>query len=551
MIRYLPSLIIVKRELIVSLRRFRTLLLVVTLLGAAAMLAVMSWPVGAVPVQSFGMMSQQIVLRLSLLMFLGCILCVPGLAAATIVSEREQDTLDQLYLTLVRPSGVVAAKAFNTAGVYLLLVFATLPVFATVMFGVGLDWQQILYLFVFLFMCALSCAMIGILCSTLFRRTFLAVVASYLFAVAIMVGGPMYFGRFLRAVFTGQLGYLLQIWDRYPQDDWTSALSPLRTLSAIHTEATGYFFVAVLVHVVFCAICFVIAIRLLRRQTEPRAISTEKSIDDPRILRARRSQFPFYLIDPLRRKPLIDDGRNPMYVREVRWGLFNRGTVLVRIFYSVFTVSLFGALMVATVPPGGAGRAALGWYAIMMMLMAGISSILMANSFAKEYELGNFDMLRMTLLDAGSIVAGKGVAGFLSVAPAMLAVMLASTPIVFWHREAMGEIGAGMLTMCVCVILCIAIGLAISLHARKTNVALVLGLAAAFFLFAFPRIVSEILDVGFISNFTLIFGYRANLAKGSAGLAGWCVSLAIHSMMAVSVLAYTVVLLRNFRMQDR
>ncbi len=155
---------------------------------------------------------------------------MPGLAAAAIVSEREQDTLDQLYLTLVRPSGVIAAKALNTAGIYLLLMLATLPIFATVMFGVGTDWQQLVFIFGFLTVTALTCAMIGIVCSTIFRRTFLAVTASYVVTVLLMVGGPTYILRFLRALVTGSFYYLSISRNPFLVPSWSSSFAPWRRL---------------------------------------------------------------------------------------------------------------------------------------------------------------------------------------------------------------------------------------------------------------------------------------------------------------------------------
>ena len=552
MLRLLPSLIIVKRELISSLRRIRTVLLAIALFGASATLILLKWPVGSLPATALAEVTQSIVGSLSIVMFLGCIFCVPGLAAATIVSEREQDTLDQLYLTLVRPSGVIAAKALNTAGVFLLLAFATLPAFATVMFGIGMDWQQLIYLFVFLFTCALSCAMIGVVCSTFFRRTFLAVVASYLVTTLLMFGGPSYVFRFMRVLIVGQFSSIFRIWDpRYLQQSWTSVLSPVGTLISIQSGVVWQFLLAILVQAVFCTICFFVAARLLRRQTAPRIISSEKTIDDPRILRERRKQFPFYLIDPLRRKPLIEDGRNPMFIREMRWGLFNRGTVLVRIFYCVFAVSLLGSIFVASEFTKQNNQTVAAWYGIQMALLVFLSSVLAANTFAKEYELGNMDMLRTTLLSPGAIVMGKAAAGFLSLAPILLAMTISCVPVLILQFHAAPVVGAALVTLVVCALLSNAVGLLASLLTRNTNRSIVAGLLANVGVFVGFALILSWLVGREVLGVSPIFCYLGSFAGTSHDYALWLRTECASVVLAAFLLVWAAFVLRYRRMQDR
>lgn len=88
---------------------------------------------------------------------------------------------------------------------------------------------------------------------------------------------------------------------------------------------------------------YAIAVKRVNRVSEPLHVASEKPIDNQAVLRARRSQFP-YLIDPLRRKAEISDKQNAMVVREIRWGLFSRGTWMVRIFYVTFIVFIFPML---------------------------------------------------------------------------------------------------------------------------------------------------------------------------------------------------------------
>ncbi len=133
---------------------------------------------------------------------------------------------------------------------------------------------------------------------------------------------------------------------------------------------------------------------------------------------------------------------------------------------------------------------------------------------------------------------GKSLAGMLSLGPAMLAVFLASLPILYWHPRAWPVIGSALMTLCVCVFLCTTMGMAISLMARKTNVALVAGLAACFLLFVGPVVMSEFVHTEVPLRYSLIFGFRANLSDSHPDYHIWRQSLFFHTTLAFAILAY-------------
>ncbi|MCC6697758.1 MAG: ABC transporter permease [Candidatus Hydrogenedentes bacterium] len=561
----LPSLIIVKRELLTSLRRTRTLLFVVALLLAAGSVVLLGWPSGNVPSTYVAAVSRQMLFSVSITLFVGCILFVPGIAAYTIVSEREQDTLDALYLTLVRPSGVVSAKALNTVGVYLLLIVGTFPVLATVMFGVGLDWSELAAILGLLTGSAACCAMIGVLCSCLFRRTFVALVASYVATVGLLCG-PWYFLLFLHLLVTGRTFYLFNYVGRgIGRADWSTVFSPLHVLLGIQTQSLSAWQLpaALVIQAVFCLVCFFISVRFLRRPAQPRAVSGEKPIEDPKILHARRTQFPFYLVDPLRRKPMIEDGKNPMRVREIRWGLFNRGTVLIRIFYCVFTVCLFASLFLSM----GSGRSVQNslvmWLTIENGLIMLVVCGLTANSFAKEYELGNIDMLRMTLLRPASMVTGKISGSFTSLIPIALALGIGSLPILFFQSSKAWVLIPGFITLAVCAVLTTSASILTSLIARRTNAALMGGIALNAFLLLgllacvavsggvliefdiIPRI-----DDGFLLFLSPLLSFPAAFTTTNSHAGAWLLTQAIFLGVAGLLVAATIAYLTRSRMRD-
>ncbi len=61
MIRLLPAIIIVKRELITSLRRVRTVMLVIGLFGVEAIALLLSWPTHNLPTSAVAEVTQTLV----------------------------------------------------------------------------------------------------------------------------------------------------------------------------------------------------------------------------------------------------------------------------------------------------------------------------------------------------------------------------------------------------------------------------------------------------------------------------------------------------------
>ena len=126
----------------------------------------------------------------------GCLLIVPALAGGSIAVEREKDTLEQLSLTLIRPTGLLAAKLVNAAGLFVLMVLGAMPVVATVFFSVGLDWRELAAALILVLSAAVLSGAVGLMCSAFFRRPVVALIASYLGTIMIN-GGPFAFLRVL------------------------------------------------------------------------------------------------------------------------------------------------------------------------------------------------------------------------------------------------------------------------------------------------------------------------------------------------------------------
>jgi len=473
----LPSLALVRRELVANLRRSRAIFWLVLLFVACTTVIAAGWPAGALLPRLAAERSGEMFRIMMFVLFGGCLLCVPAIGAGTIVSERQGDTLDMLRLTLLRPTSVILGKLANTVGFFLLLLIAMMPVIGILLSGVGLDWLQLALALLQILATAVTCALIGILCSAYFRKTIFAAAGSYAAVAALMGLPPLLIG----------IVALIAFWGPVPSGSFAQEVavisSPATTLAAIVVGFSAVRLWHIAAHFGYLAIigwfCLYYARKYLCRRGRHHVVETEKPIDDPALLSARRRKFPYYLLDPLKRKKPIEDRRNPMLVRELRWGLFSRSAVFVRLFYCVFPIFGFMTiwLLAFNVPDA---EAIVGAAVLQMAVLVAVAPALLANTFTKEYELGNIDMLRMTLLSPRAVVHGKAWAGLMAQCPVFLAAAVCSLATFVFAPGFWLPLAAGLASLAACAIVSTSLGVFASLLTRRTTVSLILGYGLAF-----------------------------------------------------------------------
>ena len=113
------------------------------------------------------------------------ILVTPAMTAGSISGERERQTLDLLLVTHTGSLRIVLGKLLESLGLMVLLVAATLPVMCLVLITGSMTLSQVLVGLLFLAVTAFAMLSVGILCSSLMRRTVAATVVSYLAVFAI------------------------------------------------------------------------------------------------------------------------------------------------------------------------------------------------------------------------------------------------------------------------------------------------------------------------------------------------------------------------------
>jgi ABC-type transport system involved in multi-copper enzyme maturation permease subunit len=124
----------------------------------------------------------------------------PVFSAGSITQERERQTLSLLLTTLLTPGRIILAKLLAALRVSTVLTFLLTEQLLLAYFLVRELRDRIWTLLVFLLIIATTClatTTIGLLCSTLSRRTSVAIVLTYMTLLALFVG-PVGLGWYLQ-----------------------------------------------------------------------------------------------------------------------------------------------------------------------------------------------------------------------------------------------------------------------------------------------------------------------------------------------------------------
>lgn len=123
------------------------------------------------------------VIQLALVLFI-----TPGLTAGVISSERERQTLNILLTTSQSSTGIIFGKLISSISYLLLLVVASLPLYSIVFLFGGISPNQLLMVLGFNVFTVIVYGSIGVLFSTLVRKTIPAMVTTYGITL-FLVGG--------------------------------------------------------------------------------------------------------------------------------------------------------------------------------------------------------------------------------------------------------------------------------------------------------------------------------------------------------------------------
>ncbi|MGG3883157.1 ABC transporter permease [Brevibacillus panacihumi] len=132
--------------------------------------------------------SRELFMILSILQLGMIVFVVPGLTSGSISGERERQTLSILLTTNVSATRLILGKWLASLSFMMFLVFATIPLYAIVFLYGGVSPVQLVKVFGFYVITMFAIGSVGVLLSTLIKRTGIATVVSYAVVFGYSIG---------------------------------------------------------------------------------------------------------------------------------------------------------------------------------------------------------------------------------------------------------------------------------------------------------------------------------------------------------------------------
>lgn len=184
-----------KRERMVRARSYRIPMILFAFNGVLALAALMNMYQTVAQVRSTSTIQYSSFLQLyafvATLEFILLMFIMPALTSGSISGERERQTLELLFTTKMSPKEIVLGKLYSAVEQLLILVASSLPVvLLTFVYG-SVDLTDLALLLLCFVIVAFFAGGIGILFSSLIRRSTFSNVCTYGVLLAIVVGTYM------------------------------------------------------------------------------------------------------------------------------------------------------------------------------------------------------------------------------------------------------------------------------------------------------------------------------------------------------------------------
>lgn len=543
------------REFLANARCRKTLAFTLGLIFALAATLVVLWPRTGIFAETNTDEIFTVFLNLNLALV---ILLVPGFVSTTITQERENNSFDLLFTTLLSPGDILAGKLFSSLAITFLVVVTSMPIPAVCALSGGISVPLLVRAYSVILLATLVYGLFGLAMSALCQRSFTALALTYV-GILLMAGAT-----WLPSVLLSQMTDLQPLWQHI------RSLSPFEVLFALNhreryelavnglTAAKVYRFHLVgmgLLGLLYLAVFCRFVLRPLRKRKPANA----RSYTDTGTAIRRKLMFPFYLIDPLKRKRPIGAWRNPVYVAEIRSRIFGKPKFIARALCACIVASMTLLLLTAmnfatSIRPDDVRVVAI---LFQVGVVAFFAPAVCAGSITDERTSGTLTMLRMTDVSVRTVVVGKLKAGLLytliflvSSIPVLLALAYLEADLSYWR------VGACMGILVLATALFVAAGLCASTLAPSTGAATALsyGFAAALCLGTLgvllfgsrvsPQLQAAVLAFNPIAAALQVSSNELFLLPPVAGLPLWIANLAI-----LAILTLLLVLLTAARVQ--
>ncbi|MFA5203771.1 MAG: ABC transporter permease subunit [Lentisphaeria bacterium] len=470
---------ILRRELQAHCRNRRSLVFALVLLGLLSAILLVLWPRSGIFSETSGNEIFSVFLGGNLLLM---ILMTPGFTSTCITSEREHGSFDVLFTSLLTPGEILTGKLAASLGMAFLLLLVSLPVTAVCALSGGISLPTLAKACTVIAAATLVYGLLGLAASAVCRRGYAALVTTYVgilllagatwLPAALLTQYPQLAPtlRSIRALSPFEALFALNYAERY-----TLAVGGAATADTVfQTYLAGMAGLGVLFFLVFSIFIF----KPLRSRPPKQA----EHFDDTKTAIRRKLGFPFYLIDPLRRRKPIRRGQNPVFVAEMRSKLFGNPKFIIRGLAVCMSVSLGLLILIANQYGTFLDADKLRVAAIIFQLgvLAFLAPAISSGSITDEISSGTLLLLRLTPLSATRVVLGKLKASFLYVLiflvsslPVLGALAYLESTAAYWRLAAWGAV------LVLATVVLTAAGLTASSLCRNTAAA-----TAASYLFA-------------------------------------------------------------------
>ncbi|MFW5802757.1 MAG: ABC transporter permease [Verrucomicrobiota bacterium] len=417
---------ILAREFVGALRTWRSLAMVSAVMVALGAYVLLLWPEGGVYSMA-AQASQKLFVSLSLALLTLVCLCAPAFTAVSITHEKEQATYDFLYHTLLSPWQIMTGKLVAGVGTILLFIAASLPMMGACFMLGGITVRSFVSVYLIVVAAALLFGLLGLLISTFARSSFQSLIVCY--AAILSVCGLTWVPSIVLGAWAERVHAIHFIRGFSPFAAMVSIVQPDQFASEHPFAASGFGRLAdsMWVFLGFAALAAAgIATAALARivvPPQPKQRRDTELIDERLELMKRHVKFPFYLLDPKKRKRMIGAILNIILAKEMRSKAFGRSVWVIRSMYALIVASLLLAFLpLGQIAVIGIDTVVMTCVSLPLGMILLISPVLSSPAIAEEHEKGVFDMLRCTLLRPRTIVTGK-----LQVSCFFLVLLLAAT----------------------------------------------------------------------------------------------------------------------------
>lgn len=421
---------LLKRELIGLLRTRKAFWLLLSVVSFSSLLPILYWPtVETSMVLSFQVLwlfgaffTSQLVLAL---------LVIPAFTAGAISGERERETYELLYSSQLSPFSIIFSKTLASTGYVLILLLASAPSVCVLHLLGGVSFGTILKCYAVIFAAAVASGLICLKQSMRSKRTAHAAVRGVML-VAFWNGGLLII--LIIALRVCEVAFRAGFNPGILGSELTTGLSPF---SAIVVAILGHEMSRLgmpgtsmepwLLNVMFSGVVSAWQLFYLLRKVRTPELSSSRWRERWLLARPGKASRP-----PKRAwlaRALIAMGEegstllgNPVFLKEVRSEFFSR--VWFRIFLFVLPLVLFSTLYYLN----ESDLAVVLVSTVALILILILCPAIAASAIPREFEQGNLDFLRGTLLSLRSVLWGKFLASLYStwglVAAALWAILL-------------------------------------------------------------------------------------------------------------------------------